>query len=207
MCLRKCIHNTNDKDDNGCAEQCFLSFESLFFYQESNRTFQNGGGRGDCSEEQQEIEYGTNQLAAGNSHEYACQCSKPEAAAHTGSNTCRKYSGDNHEACKQSNQSVQCTNDSRVGNQVIFIGEVGSVCHHNAHAKGEGEECLPQSGQDCNAVDSGEINLQHVFQTFICTGKGTGTNHQSNQHDEQQGHQKLRHFFDTGCAVADDISR
>ena len=53
-----------------------------------------------------------------------------------------------------------------VGNQVIFIGEVGSVCHHNAHAKGEGEECLPQSGQDCNAVDGGEINIQHVFQTM-----------------------------------------
>ena len=183
--LRQCVEYADDEYNNGCTKQCMVSLKTFFLNQECNRTFHDGSRGGYCCEEQQEVEQETEQCTAGDCFKYACQCCECEAAAHTGVDACSEYSGDNHEACEQSNQSIQYANDTGVGNQVIFIRQIGSVCNHDTHTKREREECLTQSNQNSVAVDSREINIQHVFQTCVSAGQCAGANHQTNQQYKQ----------------------
>ena len=46
--------------------------------------------------------------------------------------------------------------------------------------------------------------MEHICQTFISTGQCTGSDHQTNQYNEQNGHQDRGHFFDTSSTMADD---
>ena len=74
------------------------------------------------------------------------------------------------ETCEQSNQSIQYANDTGVGNQVIFIRQIGSVCNHDTHTKREREECLTQSNQNSVAVDGRNHHSACIFRPASAPG-------------------------------------
>ena len=167
--------NGQHKYDGGIAYRCFRPADIKLFDRAGNEEFHDRDRRRQRGKKQEDIkEYGPDRsqghlcknLRKGNKNQYRTRCR---------SNPKRKERGKDHEPRQKSHHGIcgRC-NQHRSG-QVLLLGQVGAVGNHPAEPDTEGEERLPQGGDNRIAINFRKIGGKIPFNSVKCARKAYRT--------------------------------
>ncbi len=197
----------NNIGDDGSNKSCLFAAPAKFIHAAGNNGFQKGNRRGESgkcnSNEEDNSDNGActahcvKYLGEGDEHK-AGACGHA-FGAHKG-----EHGGNDHETCKESNESIEDFNAVNALNKVGVLLDIGTIGNHDAHCNGDGIEklthCVGEDNKEFLEGHSLEIG-NNINKKSLQTGagntlgigvlQGEGEDGNTNYKDEKYGHQYL----------------
>ena len=202
-------HDGDGDPENSLFTVGGLALSNCLINEVGRNHFHQGDGRGDGSQQNQQVEDHAEQ-GAGGAHvgENILQGDEQELGAVQGQLVGSKATGkavgngcgDNGQTGHQSHDGIRHNDNGGVLDQIFLLVKVGAVGDHGTHRQGQGEEHLT-TGSTENAYEARRFlneaachsvaGNEHELEALSSLGQGQGPDDDDDKHHEQGGHTHL----------------
>ena len=129
------------------------------------------------------------------------------ALAHAVGAEGREHGGDDDEARDDRHQRIHRTHQRGVAADVLLLGKVGAVSHHDGHTQRQRVERLGQGNEERLWGDLLRVDGQHVAEALARAGQRRRADKEDDQNEEQRRHADLVELLDAALDALDDDER